>query len=109
VQLGHHLCERCSEPKELHTHFIVLHMNGIHEVTVDVCDCEHRPTAGVPEEQMLRAGWFPATDDSPRTCTTFAVLDGFLLSTQQAKTTMYNFYAMLEKFTDHMGVKPPNR
>jgi hypothetical protein len=39
----------------------------------------------------------------------FAVLDLFLVSTLQAKTTMYDFYAMLEKLTNHTGVKPPHR
>jgi hypothetical protein len=60
-------------------------------------------------DQLLQAGWFPATDQRPRTCTTLAVLDQFILSTHQAKTTMYDFYAMLEKLTNNAGVKPPNR
>ncbi|KAJ7936005.1 hypothetical protein B0H13DRAFT_2304071 [Mycena leptocephala] len=109
VQLGHPPRERCPEPKQLHQSFVVLHTNGIHGVAVDVCDCPHRLDAGNDEEQLLRAGWFPATDDRPRTCATLAVLDLFLLSTHQAKTTMYDFYAMLEKLTHNAGVKPPNR
>jgi hypothetical protein len=88
---------------------IVLHTNGIHEVAVDSCDCEHRLWAGSPEEQLQRAGWFPATDDRPRTCATFKVLDTFLTLTYQAKTTMYDYYLVLEKLTDNTGIKPPNR
>jgi hypothetical protein len=109
VQLGHPPRERCPEPKQLHQSFVVLHTNGIHGVAVDVCDCPHRLDAGNDEEQLLRTGWFPATDDRPRTCATLAVLDLFLLSMHQAKTTMYDFYAMLEKLTHNAGVKPPNR
>ncbi|KAF8184267.1 hypothetical protein K438DRAFT_1436474, partial [Mycena galopus ATCC 62051] len=75
VQLGHPPGERCSEPRPLHTDFVVLHTNGIHVVAVDACDCEHRTLAGPFEEQLQRAGCFPATDDKPRTCATNEVLD----------------------------------
>ncbi|KAJ7728986.1 hypothetical protein B0H14DRAFT_2409803, partial [Mycena olivaceomarginata] len=109
VQLGHRPQERCPEPVPLHSEFIVLHTNGIHDVMVDACDCEHCIWAGAPEEQLLRAGWFPATDDKPRTCATIEVLDSFVTQTYQAKTTMYDFYTALEKLTNHTGVKPPNR
>ncbi|KAJ6463065.1 hypothetical protein C8R47DRAFT_1180402 [Mycena vitilis] len=58
---------------------------------------------------MMRAGWFPATDDRPRTCATFACLDLYYASTLQAKTTMYDFYAMLQRLTNNAGVKTPYR
>ncbi|KAJ7797560.1 hypothetical protein B0H14DRAFT_3493624 [Mycena olivaceomarginata] len=109
VQLGHRPGERCTEPAPIHSSFVVLHTNGIHDVAVDACDCERRVWAGPPEEQMLRAGWFPATDERPRTCATMEVLDTFLLQTYQAKTTMYDYYSVLEKLTNNVGVKPPNR
>ncbi|KAF8157582.1 hypothetical protein K438DRAFT_1777218, partial [Mycena galopus ATCC 62051] len=109
VQLGHRPGERCAEPVQLHTEFIVLHTNGIHEVAVDACECEHRVTAGLPEEQLLHAGWFPATDDRPRTCATTELLDNFVTQTYQAKTTMYDFDLVLEKITNNTGIKPPNR
>ncbi|KAJ7900467.1 hypothetical protein B0H13DRAFT_2336571 [Mycena leptocephala] len=109
VQLGHPPHQCCPEPMALHSHFVVLHTNGIHEVAVDACDCENKLLAGPVEEQMERVGWFPATDQNPRTCATFACLDLFLLSTHQAKTTMWDFYGMLEKLTKNAGGKPPNR
>ncbi|KAJ7895930.1 hypothetical protein B0H14DRAFT_2333588, partial [Mycena olivaceomarginata] len=56
VQLSHRPQERCPEPIPLHSEFIVLHTNGIHDVTVDACDCEHCIQAGALEEQLLRAG-----------------------------------------------------
>ncbi|KAJ6524091.1 hypothetical protein DFH09DRAFT_937423, partial [Mycena vulgaris] len=68
--------------------FVVLHTNGIHQVAVDICDCEHIDKAGAPEIQMLRAGWFPATDNKPRTCATMELLDHYLLATLQSKVTM---------------------
>ncbi|KAJ7850849.1 hypothetical protein B0H13DRAFT_2360511 [Mycena leptocephala] len=88
--------------------FVVLHTNGIHDVAVDVCDCPIGSPLGNDEDQLLRAGWFPHRRP-PSTCATLAVLDLFVLSTHQAKTTMYDFYAMLEKLTITRGVKPPNR
>ncbi|KAJ7725753.1 hypothetical protein B0H14DRAFT_3519239 [Mycena olivaceomarginata] len=91
-QLGHRPGERCLEPAPIHSSFVVLHTNRIHDVAVDACDCEqHLLWAGPPEEQMLRA-----------------VLDTFLLQTYQAKTTMYDYYSVLEKLTSNVGVKPPN-
>ncbi|KAJ7463594.1 hypothetical protein FB451DRAFT_1042950, partial [Mycena latifolia] len=109
IQLGHRMCERCSGTHVAHTEFVVLHINGIHVCNVDICDCEDAEQAGPPEIQMLRAGWFPATDDKPRTCATFAMLDHFQMATLQSKTTMYDYYAALEKLTNNTGVKPPNR
>ncbi|KAJ7734855.1 hypothetical protein B0H16DRAFT_1731613 [Mycena metata] len=109
VQLGHADGTSCPEPSSLHPQFVVLHMNGIHEVNVNACDCEDRLTAGPPEIQLLRAGWFPATEDKPRTCATFAVMDVFVLSTPQSKTTIYDFYKTLEKLTQNSGGKVPYR
>jgi hypothetical protein len=109
VQLGHRVGDRCAGATPLHASVVVLHTNGIHEVAVDACDCERRLWAGSPEEQLQRAGWFPATDDRPRTCATFEVLDTFLTLTYQAKTTMYDYYSVLEKLTNNTGIKPPNR
>ncbi|KAJ7715644.1 hypothetical protein B0H16DRAFT_1805045 [Mycena metata] len=103
VQLGHPPRTRCPSAVQLHVDFVVLHTNGIHHVVVDACDCEDRFLVGPPEEQLLTAGWFPATDIRTRTCATFACMDLFVLSTQQSKTTIYDFYKMLEKLTDNSG------
>ncbi|KAF7337193.1 CxC2 domain-containing protein [Mycena sanguinolenta] len=109
IQLGHLPRERCSTPRELHPKFVILHTNGIFEIAIDACDCEHALSAGSDKIQLLRAGLFPATDDRPRTAATFEVLDEWMVSTLQAKTTMYDFYKMLEKRTDNAGGCVPNR
>ncbi|KAJ7848834.1 hypothetical protein B0H14DRAFT_2356572 [Mycena olivaceomarginata] len=109
IQLGHHPPrERCTNRQAGHQDFVVLHDNGIHRVNVDFCACDE----GTREEhyiQLLRAGWYPATDDKPQTAATFLVLDKFHLQTLQAKTTAYDFYAVLERLTNNVGVKPPDR
>ncbi|KAJ7743983.1 hypothetical protein B0H14DRAFT_2637362 [Mycena olivaceomarginata] len=59
--------------------------------------------------KLLRAGWYPATDERPQTATTFRVLDTFHLHTLQAKTTAYDFYTVLERLMNSTGIKPPNQ
>jgi hypothetical protein len=87
---------------------VVLHDNGIHTVNIDFCGCDSAMRAD-PYIQLLRAGWYLATDKRPQTAATFSVLDTFHLHTLQAKTTAYDFYAVLERLTDATGLKPPNR
>ncbi|KAJ7606921.1 hypothetical protein FB45DRAFT_1011540 [Roridomyces roridus] len=109
VQLGHPPGTPCLTPRRLHHGFVVLHTNGVHEVDVYICDCERACHAGPAHIQMLRAGWFPATDDLPRTCATFECLDLFTTMTLQAKTTTYDFYGVLQKLTDNTGGKVADR
>ncbi|KAJ7470638.1 hypothetical protein FB451DRAFT_1400216 [Mycena latifolia] len=109
VQLGHPPGMPCAGAEAAHAGFVVLHSNGIHEVRVDFCGCERQRTAGSPDVQLLRYGWFPATDDRPQTCATLDVLAQFQQETLQSKMTMYNFYGVLEKLTDNTGIKPPDR
>ncbi|KAJ7871168.1 hypothetical protein B0H14DRAFT_3439622 [Mycena olivaceomarginata] len=97
VQLGHRVGDRCAGAKPLHMSVIVLHTNGIHKVAVDSCDCEQWLWAGSQEEQLLQAGWFPATDDCPLN-----------MCHLQTKTTMYDYYSVLEKLSDNTGIKRPN-
>ncbi|KAJ7161810.1 hypothetical protein C8R43DRAFT_880503, partial [Mycena crocata] len=109
IQLGHTRGSRCSAPDRAKQGFVVIHVNGIHEVNVSFCGCEHSREAGTPEIQVLRAKWFPATHEIPHTCATMEVLDLFHQTVVEAKTSMYHFYAILEKLTNNMGIKPPDR
>ncbi|KAJ7085995.1 hypothetical protein B0H15DRAFT_923193 [Mycena belliarum] len=109
VQLGHLPHERCPGPEAANSGFVALHTNGIHEVAVDFCGCEGASSAGPHNVQLLRAGWFPATDERPQTCASLAVLEKFHQDTLQSKMTMYDFYGVLEKLTNNTGVKPPDR
>ncbi|KAJ7795036.1 hypothetical protein B0H14DRAFT_2532632 [Mycena olivaceomarginata] len=108
IQLGHPPRERCTHPQAAHVDFVVLHDNGIHTVDLDFCAYDS-PLRAENYIQLLRYGWFPASDDRPRTAATFLVLDHFHLHTLQAKTTAYDFYAVSERLTDNAGVKPPDR
>ncbi|KAJ7828015.1 hypothetical protein B0H14DRAFT_2594831 [Mycena olivaceomarginata] len=100
--------ERCTRPQAAHVDFIVLHDNGIHTVDLDFCACD-RPCVLSTISSSCATAWFPASDGRPQTAATFLVLDQFHLHTLQAKTTAYDFYAVLERLTDNAGVKPPDR
>ncbi|KAJ7354136.1 hypothetical protein DFH08DRAFT_617191, partial [Mycena albidolilacea] len=61
VQFGHPPGEYCAGPEAGRQGFVVLHNNGIHEVNVDFCGCEHRGCAGALDTKLLRGGWYPAS------------------------------------------------
>jgi hypothetical protein len=103
VQLGH-VDNRCVNPKAGHRDFIVIDTNGIHEVNVYFCDCEHRVSH---RQQLLRCDWFPATVHHPQTCATARILDLFHILTLSGKLCGHNFYASLERLTDNTGLRVP--
>ncbi|KAJ7720993.1 hypothetical protein B0H16DRAFT_1666372 [Mycena metata] len=109
VQFGHLPGESCGNPSPGRKRFVVLHDNGVHEVAVDYCGCEHLQRAGPPDIQLLRGGWYPASEKRPQTCMTLTSLDRFHVETLQAKTTMYDYYKSLEMLTVNDGRKPLNR
>ncbi|KAF7342709.1 CxC2 domain-containing protein [Mycena sanguinolenta] len=108
IQFGHAPREKCANSQTGHHDFVVLHDNRIHRVNVDFCSCDSAERVE-PYLQLLRAGWYPASDERPQTAATFIVLDKFHLDTLQAKMTPYDFYTVLERLTDNTGVKPPDR
>ncbi|KAJ7864998.1 hypothetical protein B0H14DRAFT_3443208 [Mycena olivaceomarginata] len=111
VQFGHLPGQRCGNPEPARSGFVVLHHNSIHEVAVDFCGpgCENRARAGQHDTQLLRGGWFPASEDRPQTCMTLTALEHFHIATLQAKTMMYDYYNSLEKLTQLDGTTPPDR
>ncbi|KAF7297387.1 CxC2 domain-containing protein [Mycena indigotica] len=72
IQVGHPLHLPCARPIPARNDFVVLHHNGIHEVSVNYCGC--RWSNDPYHIQLLRAGIYPATTDSPRTGATFECL-----------------------------------
>ncbi|KAJ7185939.1 hypothetical protein C8R46DRAFT_1208043 [Mycena filopes] len=104
VRLHH---KGCASPTPVNG-FVVLDLGYIHVVDVDFCGCERRHSTHRRTE-LLRNRWYPATHDVPRTAATFRCLNFFVIQTHQAKTTMYDFYAALERSTCGYGRKPPRR
>ena len=85
----------------------VLDCNGIHEVMVMFCECEC--TVGIEEmevNQLIRAGWYPATKERPRTVATFNLLDEFNAISFEGKLSSYHFYRSLHRLSDATECSP---
>ncbi|KIL55027.1 hypothetical protein M378DRAFT_49831, partial [Amanita muscaria Koide BX008] len=97
VQLGHGGAP-CPLPSTGPTNFCIFDTSGIHYISVDFCDCRiiHQRT------QLLRARWFPATFNRPKTAFTFDCLDTFHELTLQGKTPLYDFYHTVLHKTDNL-------
>lgn len=85
--------------------FAVIHTNGIHTTTVELCQC-HTPVVHA-RIQLLRAGIYPATALSPQSGATFAAMKLFHILSLQGKVTGYDFIHGLEIITDNTGLNPP--
>ncbi|KAL0954277.1 hypothetical protein HGRIS_005405 [Hohenbuehelia grisea] len=58
VQFGHAMGRPCARRQSATKDFVVLHLNGIHKISVFFCHCQHPE---VPHHvQLLRAGFWPA-------------------------------------------------
>ncbi|KAF9544501.1 hypothetical protein CPC08DRAFT_770046 [Agrocybe pediades] len=102
-QLGHPPGETCSHPERSFADmFTVLDVNGIHQVSLDFCNCEHRQRHFV---QLLRYGWYPATIGFPRTAITLRLLKFFQLLSFESKTTVYEIHRTLQRLVDNSGLK----
>ncbi|KAJ7216669.1 hypothetical protein GGX14DRAFT_359106 [Mycena pura] len=107
VQLGHAFGITCTRRFPAHEEFVVLHVNGVHNVAVDFCGCKQRHVAW--NIQLLRTGWYPATMERPQTCATFACLDQYQALSLRAKISAYDYYSLLEYLTDGTSRKLPSR
>lgn len=93
IQLGHSLGDTCINPKlELGDTFIVIDIIGIHEVSLDLCECHEMEDL---PKQLLQACWFPVTVLSPQTAATFMVLEYFQLLTFESKASVFEYLNLL--------------
>ncbi|KAI0245468.1 hypothetical protein BJV78DRAFT_1356698 [Lactifluus subvellereus] len=100
VQLGHGGA-LCPLPSAGPKTFCVFDTTGVHHILVNFCNCRmngiiHQRT------QLLRARWFPATFNRPKTAFTFDCLDTFHELTLQGKTPLYDFYHTVLHKTDNL-------
>ncbi|KAL0567874.1 hypothetical protein V5O48_014128 [Marasmius crinis-equi] len=103
IRLNHHF-NPCPSPHKSHQKFQILHVNGIHNVTVEFCDCERKIE---PYLQLLRRRIYPATQSVIKTCATFHLLEHLHLLSLVAKGGTKGFYKFLEKSTNNSGVDIP--
>ncbi|TFK59939.1 hypothetical protein BDN72DRAFT_780066 [Pluteus cervinus] len=103
-QLGHPFGVKCNYPKSpANNDFVVIHTNGIHEVSVKFCGCFDR---NEPHVQLLRYGWFPATTHKPQTAASLAVLKQFQIHSFESKCSAMEFYQALSRLSDNIGTRP---
>jgi hypothetical protein len=102
IQLGHRSGESCLNPRPAFGDgFVVIDVNGIHDVGLDFCDCEHAQARHV---QILQFRWFPATVNNPKTAATRRVLKHFQILSFESKVSAFEFYHSLARETDNTGI-----
>lgn len=95
----------CVNPVPCHIDMYVLHTNGIHQVAIDFCGCQR----AIPQHiQLLRRGFYPASQITIRTCATFELLKRLHMLAITTKASTYDFYRALERLTTNDGINPPN-
>ncbi|KZT31902.1 hypothetical protein SISSUDRAFT_994602, partial [Sistotremastrum suecicum HHB10207 ss-3] len=104
IQLGHH-GGVCSGPQDGHRKFVAVDITGIHRIAVSFCGCGDPNSGSLRRIQLLRAGFYPATPNEPRTLFTQTFLETFHVLTLQGKTSMYNFYHAIARKTDNMEIE----
>ncbi|KAJ7208874.1 hypothetical protein GGX14DRAFT_365133 [Mycena pura] len=95
IYLGHHgeICPKAS-PRE---GFTLVDVNGIHATVIRFCGCSPTPSK---LEQLVRAGIFPASTDTPKTGFTFHVLERWKYYRHQGHLSMWDFMRILQRLTD---------
>ncbi|KAJ7080717.1 hypothetical protein C8R43DRAFT_909900 [Mycena crocata] len=110
-QLGHEGFT-CNVPDPSVRSMTVLDTNGIHEIQYHYCKCDRSDKAN-NLRQLLRNGWYPASQTDPDTCATLRCLDLFRLLNVVGNINARDFITSLERLTDAVaatGLKwMPNR
>jgi hypothetical protein len=82
----------------------VYHLNGYHPINVTYCTCG---TLGINSQrrfQLLYHGWFPASQEDPRTAFTLDALKFYNKLSSQGRASGQDFYDAMVLFTDSSGV-----
>ncbi|KAF7969167.1 hypothetical protein HWV62_28172 [Athelia sp. TMB] len=112
VQLGHGH-DACHHPDAGPEHkgheMTIIDSHGIHGVTVNFCACERALTCN-KRQQLLRAGWYPASVTDPQTCATIPVLEEYHLLNLKGALNVRDFVAAVSRRADAGKVTtPPDR
>ncbi|KAF9548613.1 hypothetical protein CPC08DRAFT_648406, partial [Agrocybe pediades] len=103
LQLNHS-GPHCDNPIPCHASLLILHTNGIHEVSLQYCGC----TRAVPQHlQLLRRRLYPSTQIAVKTCATFDLLALLTTLSLTTKASTYDFYRTLERMTSNTGSHLP--
>ncbi|KAG1737727.1 hypothetical protein EDB19DRAFT_1895738 [Suillus lakei] len=104
IQLGHACRECCYNPSTaFHDDFVVLDINGVHEVALDFCACQLAQSHAV---QLLHTRWYPSTTIAPKSAATFHLLHHFHILSCESKASAFEYWQSLARLTNNTGVSP---
>jgi hypothetical protein len=100
LQLGHDgaTCPRAT----VTTGITVVDITGVHAMTVRYCECGAPPLPRY--QQLLQAGFFPATEKRCTTAVSLGFLNAYHKLAQTAKTNLYDFYMFVLLRSDPLGL-----
>ncbi|KAJ7166380.1 hypothetical protein C8R43DRAFT_1103994 [Mycena crocata] len=75
--------------------------NGIHATKLQFCGCADNPSVDSKFDQLMKAGYFPGSADSPRTAFAFDVVKRFHLASLESKTAALDYISCLRRLTDN--------
>lgn len=99
VDLGHGgvQCPAGRQPRPM----TIVHERGIWKTKIRFCNCCGPDGHATPNDtQLLRAGFWPASWDTPRTVFTMGLMEQFRLLSVHAHTNAYDFFNYLARRTD---------
>lgn len=96
VVIGHEVGS-CPRPAATINNFTVVDTSGIHIFPVSFCQCIGHVH---PRIQLLRAGWFPASLERPRSAFTFDCLETFQYLNLQGKLSAHGYCKTLDQISD---------
>lgn len=101
VQLGPHHGLQCPNIATAGTksNLVVTHTNGLHEVCINWCQCPGRPDHVT---QLMQAGYFPGTLDTPQSAFTIILLKEFHIHTLTSKKAAFDYVAALCRLSDNV-------
>ncbi|CAK5273727.1 unnamed protein product [Mycena citricolor] len=97
-QLGHGGLP-CVFPAGKVQRLVVIHAPHVHEIQMRYCKCAKSDHAD-KVQQLLRNGWYPATNIDPGTCATFETLESFRLYQTISNMNARDFMTSLEQMTE---------
>jgi hypothetical protein len=107
VDLGHPPGSSCPLISREEKGFVVIHTDGVHLVHVRFCGCQSNYSE---VDQILDAGWWPATTIVPKTAATDAALRVFdKVSARGCVSTYHWCEALLDLYNPNGLLDPPVR
>ncbi|KAG1843773.1 hypothetical protein DFJ58DRAFT_717719 [Suillus subalutaceus] len=104
IQLSHACGECCYNPSPaFHDNFVVLDINGVHEVALDFCACQLAQSHAI---QLLRTRWYPSTTTAPQSAATPRLLHHFHILSFESKASAFEYWQLLAHLTNNTGVSP---